>query len=124
MINYIDFYFEAAKKKATKTKTPKSTKASLTDIQKINLFFNSASGEGGKWKQIEKDPQIVLHKKSGENQQPVKVRIDFFSKLYLKIKKDNPILGDKITLTPLEQAIKGHTEIDKELLRVSDIMST
>jgi 6-phosphofructokinase 1 len=34
------------------------------------------------------------------------------------------ILGDKITLTPLEQAIKGHTEIDKELLRVSDIMST
>ncbi len=34
------------------------------------------------------------------------------------------ILGDKITLTPLEQAIKGNTEIDKELLRVSDIMST
>ncbi|HEX8269673.1 MAG TPA: 6-phosphofructokinase [Flavobacterium sp.] len=34
------------------------------------------------------------------------------------------ILGDKITLTPLEQAIKGHTEIDRELLRVSDIMST
>ena len=34
------------------------------------------------------------------------------------------ILGDKITLTPLEQAIKGDTEIDKELLRVSDIMST
>ena len=34
------------------------------------------------------------------------------------------ILGDKIMLTPLEQAIKGHTEIDKELLRVSDIMST
>jgi 6-phosphofructokinase 1 len=34
------------------------------------------------------------------------------------------ILGDKIALTPLEQAIKGHTEIDKELLRVSDIMST
>ena len=34
------------------------------------------------------------------------------------------ILGDKVTLTPLEQAIKGHTEIDKELLRVSDIMST
>lgn len=34
------------------------------------------------------------------------------------------ILGDKIALTPLEQAIKGHTEIDRELLRVSDIMST
>ena len=34
------------------------------------------------------------------------------------------ILNDKIELTPLEQAIKGHSEIDKELLRVSDIMST
>ncbi len=34
------------------------------------------------------------------------------------------ILGDKITLTPLEQAIKGRSEIDRELLRVSDIMST
>ncbi len=34
------------------------------------------------------------------------------------------LLGDKITLTPLLQAIKGHTEIDRELLRVSDIMST
>lgn len=34
------------------------------------------------------------------------------------------ILGDKITLTPLEQAIKGHSEIDRELLRVSDIMTT
>lgn len=34
------------------------------------------------------------------------------------------ILGDRITLTPLEQAIKGHTSIDRELLRVSDIMST
>lgn len=33
------------------------------------------------------------------------------------------ILNDKITLTPLEQAIKGHSEIDMELLRVSDIMS-
>ncbi|NMH29043.1 6-phosphofructokinase [Flavobacterium silvaticum] len=33
------------------------------------------------------------------------------------------ILGDKITLTPLEQAIKGHSEIDRELLRVSEIMS-
>jgi 6-phosphofructokinase 1 len=34
------------------------------------------------------------------------------------------VLCDKIGLTPLEQAIKGHTEIDRELLRVSDIMST
>lgn len=34
------------------------------------------------------------------------------------------ILNDKVALTPLEQAIKGHFEIDKELLRVSDIMST
>ena len=31
---------------------------------------------------------------------------------------------DKISLTPLDQAIKGKTEIDRELLRVSDIMST
>ena len=34
------------------------------------------------------------------------------------------ILNDKVALTPLEQAIKGHSEIDKELLRVSDIMTT
>ena len=34
------------------------------------------------------------------------------------------ILNDKISLTPLEQAIKGETEIDLELLRVSDIMTT
>ena len=34
------------------------------------------------------------------------------------------LLNDKVTLTPLEQAIKGHFEIDKELIRVSDIMST
>ncbi|WP_268846476.1 6-phosphofructokinase [Flavobacterium aestivum] len=33
------------------------------------------------------------------------------------------LLSDKITLTPLEQAIKGNSEIDRELLRVSDIMS-
>jgi 6-phosphofructokinase 1 len=32
-------------------------------------------------------------------------------------------LNDKVDLTPLEQAIKGHSNIDKELLRVSDIMS-
>ncbi|MGV9003898.1 6-phosphofructokinase [Flavobacterium sp.] len=34
------------------------------------------------------------------------------------------LLNDKIALTPLEQAIKGNTEIDRELLRVSEIMST
>lgn len=34
------------------------------------------------------------------------------------------ILHDKIALTPLEQAIKGSSEIDQELVRVSDIMST
>ena len=34
------------------------------------------------------------------------------------------ILNDKISLTPLEQAIKGETKIDLELVRVSDIMST
>jgi 6-phosphofructokinase 1 len=33
------------------------------------------------------------------------------------------LLADKIVLTPLEQAIKGKSEIDRELLRVSDIMS-
>ena len=34
------------------------------------------------------------------------------------------MLSDKVTLTPLENAIKGHSEIDRELLRVSDIMTT
>jgi 6-phosphofructokinase 1 len=34
------------------------------------------------------------------------------------------IFNDKISLTPLEQAIKGHSDIDMELLRVSDIMTT
>ncbi|MBP1225195.1 6-phosphofructokinase [Flavobacterium sp. 1355] len=41
--------------------------------------------------------------------------------------KSNYMVGlqaDKIILTPLEQAIKGKSEIDRELLRVSDIMST
>ncbi|MDN3672681.1 6-phosphofructokinase [Flavobacterium branchiarum] len=41
--------------------------------------------------------------------------------------KSNFMVGlqnDKVTLTPLEQAIKGKSEIDRELLRVSDIMST
>lgn len=33
------------------------------------------------------------------------------------------LLNDKVALTPIEQAIKGSTEVDKELLRVSDIMS-
>jgi len=33
------------------------------------------------------------------------------------------MLNDKVALTPLEQAIKGHTEIDRDLLRVSEIMS-
>ncbi len=33
------------------------------------------------------------------------------------------IIADKIVLTPLEQAIKGNSEIDRELLRVSDIVS-
>lgn len=34
------------------------------------------------------------------------------------------LLNDKVALTPLEQAIKGQSEIDLELLRVSDIMTT
>jgi 6-phosphofructokinase 1 len=33
------------------------------------------------------------------------------------------LLNDKVALTPLELAIKGHTEIDLELIKVSDIMS-
>ncbi len=33
------------------------------------------------------------------------------------------ILNDKVTLTPLLQAIKGESVIDRELLRVSEIMS-
>lgn len=34
------------------------------------------------------------------------------------------IMNNKIELTPLEMAIKGKSKINKELLRVSDIMST
>ena len=34
------------------------------------------------------------------------------------------LLNDEITLTPLEQAVKGKSEIDHELIRVSDIMTT
>lgn len=41
--------------------------------------------------------------------------------------KTNFMVGlgnDKVILTPLEQAIKGKSEIDRELVRVSDIMTT
>ncbi|MEL6916283.1 MAG: 6-phosphofructokinase [Bacteroidota bacterium] len=41
--------------------------------------------------------------------------------------KTNLMVGiqdNKITLTPISKAIKGHTKIDKELIRVSDIMTT
>ena len=34
------------------------------------------------------------------------------------------LLNDKIAITPLTEAIKGKTTINKELIRVSDIMST
>lgn len=34
------------------------------------------------------------------------------------------LLNDKIALTPLEKAIKGQSKINKELIRVSDIMTT
>lgn len=33
------------------------------------------------------------------------------------------MLSDQVALTPLDQAIKGHSQIDQELIRVSDIMS-
>lgn len=33
------------------------------------------------------------------------------------------LLNDKVALTPLELAIKGHTAVDQELIKVSDIMS-
>ncbi len=33
------------------------------------------------------------------------------------------LMSDKITVTPLEKAIKGQSKINKELIRVSDIMS-
>ncbi len=33
------------------------------------------------------------------------------------------LVNDTVALTPLEQAIKGHSQIDRELLRVSDIMT-
>ncbi|MDL5510665.1 6-phosphofructokinase [Arenibacter sp. M-2] len=41
--------------------------------------------------------------------------------------KTNLMVGiqdNTITLTPISKAIKGHTKIDKELMRVSDIMTT
>ncbi|MEZ4803154.1 MAG: 6-phosphofructokinase [Gelidibacter sp.] len=34
------------------------------------------------------------------------------------------LLNDEMALTPLEQAVKGKSKINKELLRVSDIMTT
>lgn len=34
------------------------------------------------------------------------------------------LLNDKIAVTPLEKAIKGQSKINKELIRVSDIMTT
>ncbi len=34
------------------------------------------------------------------------------------------VVNDQIVLTPLDQAVKGKSEIDKELIRVSDIMTT
>lgn len=34
------------------------------------------------------------------------------------------LLNDNVALTPIAQAIKGNSEINRELLRVSDIMST
>ncbi|WP_373516433.1 6-phosphofructokinase [Pricia sp.] len=34
------------------------------------------------------------------------------------------VQNNKIVLTPISKAIKGHTKIDKELLRVSEIMTT
>lgn len=34
------------------------------------------------------------------------------------------IIDNEMTLTPIEEAIKGHTKIDRELIRVSDIMTT
>ncbi|MDG1572698.1 6-phosphofructokinase [Robiginitalea sp. M366] len=33
------------------------------------------------------------------------------------------IIDNEIVLTPIEEAIKGHTSIDRELIRVSDIMT-
>jgi 6-phosphofructokinase 1 len=33
------------------------------------------------------------------------------------------IIDNEIVLTPIEEAIKGHTKIDRELMRVSDIMT-
>lgn len=34
------------------------------------------------------------------------------------------IIDNEIVLTPIAEAIKGHTKIDRELIRVSDIMTT
>ena len=40
--------------------------------------------------------------------------------------KNNVMVGienDKIILSPLEQAVKGQTEVNKNLIRVSEILS-
>ena len=34
------------------------------------------------------------------------------------------IRDNKLILTPISEAIKAHTEIDEELIKVSDIMTT
>ena len=34
------------------------------------------------------------------------------------------LLNEQMQLTPMEQAVKGKSKIDRELLRVADIMST
>ncbi|RZJ55255.1 MAG: 6-phosphofructokinase, partial [Flavobacterium sp.] len=33
------------------------------------------------------------------------------------------LLKDEVLLTPLEQAVKGKSQVNKELIRVSDIVS-
>jgi len=33
------------------------------------------------------------------------------------------LINDQVALTPLEQAVKGHSPVDQELLRVSDIIT-
>ena len=33
------------------------------------------------------------------------------------------IIANEIVLTPIDEAVRGHTKIDRELIRVSDIMT-
>jgi 6-phosphofructokinase 1 len=33
------------------------------------------------------------------------------------------LINDKVALTPIELAIKGHTAVDQELIKVSEIVS-